>query len=153
MKTTWIVSANSSRARIFAAHIPSQNLEEIDDLVNDAARLRDIETQTDRIGTTAAGKSVHATGGQAPNKTYQPAETPTQHANHLFAKEVSEFLVHAHADGKFDELELVASPEFLGVLRSHLDDQLKPLVKQEINKDYTQSSKDELAQQLKALKH
>ncbi|TFW17095.1 host attachment protein [Massilia arenosa] len=153
MKTTWIVSANASRARIFREHIPSQSLEEVEDMVNEAARLRTDESQTDGLDPLAAGKSQHGTGGATPTKQYQPRETPTQHANHLFAKELSHYLVEAHAQGKFDDLELVASPEFLGVLRNNLDDELKPLIKQEINKDYTYANANEFAEQLKAWKH
>lgn len=40
METTWILTADAGRARIFSESNPAQPLEEIDDMVNSAARMR-----------------------------------------------------------------------------------------------------------------
>jgi protein required for attachment to host cells len=152
MSTTWIVSADAGRARIFAESDPQQPLEEIEDMVSAAARLRDAEINTDRLGPTSAGQSIHNTGGATPNKQYQPAQTPEQHDAQFFAKDISAFLLKALQGQRFQKLALVAEPKFLGVLRGQLDNQLKPLVGLELNKDYSHLNAHQLREQLQAQK-
>jgi protein required for attachment to host cells len=165
MQTTWIISANAGRARFFSESDPSAPLEEIQDMVNDAARLRDIDINTDEFGPTSAAGSSHNIGGNeaagfahnakagAPNKQYQPAQTPEQHEAEKFARDIAKYLLDAHRDGRYQQLVISASPHFLGELRSLLDPQIKPLIKLEVNKDYTHSSAQELREQLRAQLH
>lgn len=161
MQTTWIVSANAGRARIFSDNDPAEPLEEIDDLVSTAARLRTTEINTDEVGRTAAGSSSHGIGGSeaagfahnakagAPNKTYQPAQTPQEHEAEQFAKDISKYLMDAHQEGRFQQLVISASPQFLGALRMYLDPHIKPLIKLEVNKDYTHSNAQQLREQIR----
>jgi protein required for attachment to host cells len=165
MQTTWILSANAGRARFFSESDPSEPLEEIQDMVNDAVRMRDSETERDKIGVTAAGNSGHDIGGTqgvgyahngkvgAPNKQYEPPHTPAELESEKFAKDISNYLLEAHRDGRFQQLVISASPQFLGALRSFLDPHIKPLIKLEVNKDYTHSSAQELREQLRAQLH
>ncbi|WP_040787599.1 host attachment protein [Massilia niastensis] len=162
MQTTWIISANAGRARFFSESDPAAPLQEIEDMVNAAARLRVTEAVSDKMGPTAATSSSHGIGGSeaagfahnakagAPNKLYQPAQTPAEHEAELFAKEISNYLVQAHGEGRFQKLVLSASPQFLGVLRSNLDPQIKQLIKLEFNKDYTHSNAQDLRAHLQA---
>jgi protein required for attachment to host cells len=162
MQTTWIISANAGRARFFSESDPAEPLQEIEDMINDAARLRALDMETDKMGPTAATNSSHNIGGTqgagfahnakagAPNKTYQPAQTPAQHETEKFARDISHYLMEAHQQGRFQQLVISASPEFLGALRSCLDPQIKPLIKLEVNKDYTQSNAQQLREQLLA---
>lgn len=151
MNTTWIVSANTSRARFFSQEQPSDQLEEINDMINDAARQRMIETtETDKRGPTAGTKSIHNTGGATPNKLYEPPTTPDVHEAELFARDIADFLRKAHQEGRFQELTLVVSPQFLGMLRKLLAPELESVVKLEINKDYTQFSPAQLRDQVQA---
>jgi len=150
MDTTWIVSADAGRARIFSESNPSKPLLDIEDMVNSAVRLRDSEINTDAGGVQAAGKSPHSTGGALPNNQYQPATTPEQHSAEIFARNISAYLVQAQREGKFQKLALVAAPKFLGVLRVELDPRLKELVSVEINKDYSHSNAHQLQEQIKA---
>jgi len=165
MPTTWIISANAGRARFFAESDPSQPLEEVQDMINDAARMRDSDLETDRLGPTAAGSSSHNIGGTqgvgyahngqvgAPNKQYQPAQTPEQHEAEKFARDIAKYLLDAQRDGRYQHLVISASPHFLGELRTLLDPHVKSLIKQEINKDYTHSNGQELREQLRAQMH
>jgi protein required for attachment to host cells len=162
MPTTWILSANNGRARFFAESDPAQPLQEIEDMVNSAAQLRTVDTETDRLDPTAASGSRHNIGGNegagmahnakagAPNKLYQPAQTPDQHAADLFAKDVATYLLKAQNEGRYQQLLISASPDFLGVLRTKLDPQVQKLVKAEFNKDYTHSGPQQLREQLQA---
>ena len=162
MQTTWIIVANAGRARFFAESDPAEPLQEVEDMVNSAVRLRVVETESDKLGPTAAGKSGHNIGGTqgvglahnagvgAPNKTYQPAHTPAEQEAEQFAKDISTYLMQAHQEGRFERLVLSASPQFLGALRSFLDPHIKALIAQEFNKDYTQVNARELREQLQA---
>jgi protein required for attachment to host cells len=152
MNATWIVTANAGHARFFAAPAPTEDLQEIEDMVNDAARLRTAESETDRMGPTSAAQSIHNTGGALPNKTYEPAQTPAQRATEMFAKDVAQYLLKGHQEGRYREIALVASPQFLGILRQQLDPQLKNLVSVEINKDYTGLSAAQLREYVRAEK-
>ena len=138
MDATWIVSANAGRARFFAQTNATAPLQEINDMVNSASRLRTSETESDDIGLRSASKSRHSVGAPTPQSGYQPAQTPAQHSTELFARTVADYLMQARQQGKYRQLMLVASPEFLGVLRKLLDPQLESAVRLEINKDYTQ---------------
>lgn len=148
MRTTWIVSANASRARFFSEADPRKPLDEIEVMVNDAVRLKTAETETDRLGPTAATQSIHNTGDALPNKTYEPHQTPKEHQTELFAKSICQFLLQGFHQGRFQQLVLVASPQFLGALRTALDPQLKPLVALEINHDYTRFGKNDMRAQM-----
>lgn len=150
MDATWIVSANAGRARFFSRTHPATQLEEINDMVNTAARLRTVETESDRIGLLAASKSQHKVGAPRPASGYEPNQTPDEHQAELFARNVTDFLLQAHQAGRFQHLFLFASPEFLGLLRRLLDPKLASLVRMEINKDYSQFSARQLREQVEA---
>ncbi|MES2900482.1 MAG: host attachment protein [Pseudomonadota bacterium] len=148
METTWIVTANAGRARIFSLAQGAARPDEIEDMVNSPARMRDSELETDRFGPTSAGKSIHNTGGATPNKTYEPPQTPVEHATELFARGIADYLLQAQRDSRFDKLILSASPQFLGMLRALLNPQLHPLIVSELNKDYTQLDPTRLMEQI-----
>ncbi len=63
---------------------------------------------------------------------------------------MSEFLLKAQQEGRYQQLIIAASPEFLGTLRQNLDPQIQKLVKAEFNKDYTHSGPQQLREQLQA---
>jgi protein required for attachment to host cells len=161
MQTTWILSANAGRARIYSEADAAEPLQEVEDMVNSAIHLRTSETETDRIGVTAAGNSGHDIGGTqgvgfahngkvgAPNKQYQPAHTPAELESEKFAKDISQYLLKAHQDGRFQQLVVSASPQFLGTLRSLLDPHVKATIKFECHKDYTHSNAQQLREQLR----
>lgn len=162
MQTTWIITANAGRARFFSESDPAQPLEELEDMVNTAARQRDAEKVTDGVSPTAASGSSHNIGGNeaagfahnakagAPNKAYQPAVTLADQEAEKFAKDISNYLMQAHQEGRFKQLVVSASPQFLGALRSFLDPHVKALIKFEVNKDYTHFNGQELREQLHA---
>lgn len=152
MDATWIVSANASRARFFSQRNSSEPLEEINDMVNEAVRLRMLETERDKIGPRAASKSKHNVGAPTPNKTYEPPQNPDEHQTELFVRDVAAFLLQGHQEGRFQHLCLVASPQFLGTLRELLDPNLASVVNLEVTKDYTQFSAAQLREQLQAHK-
>lgn len=153
MQSTWILSANTSRARFFSQTQPSDSLEEVDDMVNSAARLRTSETESDKIGPTSATKSQHNVGGATPNKSYEPHQTPVEHQTEIFARSIADYLLKAYQEGRFRQLNLIVSPQFLGELRKMLHPSLEAAVTLEINKDLTQFSPQQLLEQIRAREH
>lgn len=119
-------------------------------MVNDAVRLRTAETESDKIGPMAATKSAHNVGAALPNSGYEPNQTPTEHQTELFARSVADFLLQGQQENRFTRLTLVASPQFLGILRKLLDPNVESLVNLEINKDYTQSNPRQMLEQIQA---
>lgn len=150
MGATWIVSANAGRARFFSQSAASEALEEVNNMVNDAARLRTEESQTDRLGPRAAGDSIHSVGGATPTSLYEPAKTPQEHQSEIFARDIAGFLTHAHQEGGFQKLSLIASPQFLGLLRKELEPKFSAMIELQIDKDYTQYSAPQLLEALNA---
>lgn len=150
MNTLWIVTANAGEAHFFCQEKPLAPVEKIDQLINDKASSLASETESDRIGQHAASKSVHNVGAPRQPSGYQPNQTPSEHHTELFARNICRLLLHGYQDGRFQQLALIASPEFLGVLRSLLDPRLMAVVNAEINKDYTQCSANELIERLRA---
>jgi protein required for attachment to host cells len=150
MKTTWIVSADTGRARIFAQPGPNSPLEEIETMANPDARRPTSDDVSDRIGPFAGGQSSHATGGALPSSQYEPRQTLEAHEEEQFSRFICASLLKAKQEGRFDELALVAAPRFLGALRAQLDPQLKQLVSYEIDKDYSHSDGRKLQEQIVA---
>lgn len=150
MPSTWIVSANASRARIFAQRQSADPLDEVLDLVNEASRLRDRDLETGApVDARSASDSTNNVGAPTTPSTYEPKQTAKKHEMEAFARQVAEQLVKAHNEGRFDKLCLVASPEFLGMLRKLVQPKLHDALSLEINKDYTRSSPQELREQLR----
>lgn len=119
-------------------------------MANPAVHLRTSDTESDKIGLLAAAKSQHNVGAPRPGSGYEPNQTPDEHQTELFARNVASFLLQGRQESRYQQLSLVASPQFLGVLRKLLDPNLKSLVNLEINKDYTQSGGRELLEQIQA---
>jgi protein required for attachment to host cells len=80
---------------------------------------------------------------------YEPKHSAKDREIEAFARQVADHLVKAHNEGRFEKLCLVASPEFLGVLRKVVEPRLGRTLSQEINKDYTQASPQELRRHLR----
>jgi protein required for attachment to host cells len=134
MATTWIVAADSSRARILQV-AGRQRLDEIDNLLNPEGRMNDRELITD------AHPRFRGTGGPGSDRQEMPA---VEHAVELFAKRVGDYLDKARVAHRFDELVLVAPPKFLGTLRKELGKEVEKLVADELPKDLSWFNEREL---------
>lgn len=149
MSKLWIVTANAGHAHFYSQEVSSAPLERIGELVNEKSSMTTAETESDRIGQHAASSSKHSVGAPTQPSGYQPNQTPAEHNAELFARNISRFLLHGYQDGHFQRLAIIASPEFLGVLRSILDTRLVAVVETEINKDYTHCNAKELSSHLR----
>ncbi|GGY92305.1 host attachment protein [Pseudoduganella plicata] len=149
MPTTWIVTANNGRARIYAQKDQNSTLMEVEDMVNPAQRARVSDLETDQLGNLAAGKSKHNTGAATQPNGYEPNQTPLEHQAELFARGLADYLLQAHTQNRYQNLILAAGPETLGLLRKLLDKQVTGAISQELNKDYTSIPPHDLLAQLK----
>jgi protein required for attachment to host cells len=140
MKSTWILVADSSRARIFTADTPSSPLEEIKDFSHSEGRLHDREMTT---GLPGKIKSAGAGG-----HTFEQPTDPKKHEAEVFAHSVAQHLEEAHNANKFKQLLIIAEPSFLGLLRNQLPEQIKKLVSFELDKNITKHSAADIRQHL-----
>ncbi|MDI1230761.1 MAG: host attachment protein [Methylobacter sp.] len=140
MKLTWILVADSTRARIFTADTSASPLEEIEDFSHTESRLHDRDITSDLPGKI---KSVGG-GGHA----FEQPTDPKKHEADNFAHIIAQYLEDAHNTNRFEQLLLVASPSFLGLLRNHLSEQVRKLVRFELNKEITMLSVADIRQHL-----
>lgn len=131
MQTTWIVAADSSRARIFEVHGNKEHLQEIQDFANPAGRSRTSEIESDKRGHFFA--TPEATHGEG--DSYQPRVEAVEHETEMFSKQISEFLDHACNEHRYDKLCLIAYPKLLGMMRKNLSKETQRLVEDEVSKD------------------
>jgi protein required for attachment to host cells len=134
MATTWIVAADSSRARVLQV-AGRERLFEIDTFLNPDARRDDRELTTD------AHPRFRGTAGPGSDRQETSAQ---EHATELFAKHVGDYLDKARTEHRYDELVIVAPPKFLGALRSELGKETAKLVVDELPKDLSWLNEREL---------
>jgi len=131
MSATWVLVAESSRAKVYLATDRSATLVEIHDLVHPASRLHEGDLVSDTPGSDG--------GGVGQGRHVLDAETTARaHESLRFAKELAERLDRGRTEGAFGRLVLIAPPAFLGLLRDSLSKEVKDLVSQEVNKNLVQ---------------
>jgi protein required for attachment to host cells len=133
--TTWIIAADSSRARIMQVMDRDQRLAEVEEFLNPDGRAHDRDLQQD------AHPRFRGTSGPGSDRQEKSA---TEHETELFAKRVGDYLDKARVEHRFDRLHLVAAPKFLGQLRKELDPEVRKLVTEALPKDLSWLSLKEL---------
>ncbi|WP_182915896.1 host attachment protein [Massilia cavernae] len=124
MQTTWVIAADSSRARIFELEQDTSHLLEIEDMVNPEGR------QTER-----------------------EIEANQQHDVEMFSKQLGHYIDKACVEHRFDALTVIAPPKFLGLIRENLSDQSRRAVQEEIPKDIAWFEGHQIEEYLKARPH
>jgi protein required for attachment to host cells len=140
MKSTFILVADSSRARFFTAESPSSPLEEIEALTHTEARLHDREMTSDLPGKIKGDGSM----GHA----FEQPTDPKKHEASNFAHQIAHYLEKAHNEKKYEQLLIIAEPSFLGMLRIQLPEQIMKLVCFELDKNITMHSADDIRKHL-----
>ena len=113
MARTWIVLADSSRARILEASSATSDLAEVATIEHPQSRAHERDLTTDAPGTrfATAGHGRHGGG---------PATSAKDEQAVLFARELAERLDRDLMDGRYHRLIVAAAPKFLGLLREEL---------------------------------
>jgi protein required for attachment to host cells len=143
MKTTWIVVAESARARIFAMSGSKGKLREITDLTHPESRLHDRELTSDLPGRTFDSHGRRHGMEQASDPHEQEAQ--------MFATQVARHLDRGRREGNFDSLVLVAPPKFLGRLRAELSKSARDALVGELDKNLVEADQETLERQISAL--
>jgi len=125
MANTWIVAADSSRARVLQV-AGRERLVELEDMINPGGRMDDRELTTD------ANPRFRGSSGPASDREETSAH---EHETDLFAKRIGDYLDKARTQHRYDELVVVAPPKFLGLLRKKLGKEVEKLVVDEVPKD------------------
>ena len=127
MKTTWIVAADASRARIFEMHGRAEGLHEIESFVHPASREHDRDLVSDAHGRFQRSDEA----GQSASERIDASE----HEAALFSKTLSAHLEQARNAHRYDQLRLIAAPKFLGLLRQNLSKAAQKLIEKETSKN------------------
>jgi len=137
MTTTWVLIADSSRARLFSVEKALAPLREIEAFVNPEGRTKTRDLVSDRQGRSA---------GNGPNMDYEVS--PKRQQAMVFAKQISEHLKDGRVGGLFHRLYIAAAPGFLGLLRDKLDPRTAELVVDTVSKDLTQLEPEDIRRHL-----
>ena len=128
MNKTWVVAAESSRARIFAAESRVGPMSEVEDFVHSEGRVREQDLVSDKSGRGFDGTIE---GRHGMEKSF---DAKHQEAI-VFARLIAERIEAARTRGEFSQLVLVAAPEFLGILRQQLSNHASRMVSKTVDKN------------------
>lgn len=133
----WVLVADRSAARIFAAEWPTlENVREVDDCVNPRGAMHGHDVYADRFGRD------HAPDGHG------YANMPETDLRHYTAEHFAQHLVALLEGGRnrheFGSLVVIAPPLMLGTLREHFSAPLKTLIEAELNKEVLHLRQEEI---------
>ncbi|HAT31160.1 MAG TPA: host attachment protein [Janthinobacterium sp.] len=128
MDTTWIVIADSGRARVFErGDTRKHRLRETETFINPGGRSDDKALRSDDKGRFS-GRGNHV-------NTAEPAVDPVEHENEIFARDLAHYLDSARNAGRYGHLCLIAPPKFLGLIRGQLHKEVQKMISAELPKD------------------
>jgi protein required for attachment to host cells len=141
MKSTWVLVADSSRARIFLTANTRGPLREIETLTHPASRLHEQQLTTDLPGRTfdSFGQGRHSKDMEI---------DPKQHEALIFVKQIADRLDRAREERQLEQLIIVAAPALLGMIRKQLSSTTAALVTLEMDKNITLLDVKEIRQHL-----
>lgn len=143
MSTTWILVADRARARLFALSDDDRALREVEDFLNPDGRAAGREIEQDRPPRTfdRVGAGRHA---------IEPQTTLREKTAHNFARALETVLERGRAGHCYDQLVLIAPPQFLGTLNRVLDEQVRACVAAEVPNDLTMADAQAVLEHLPA---
>ncbi len=142
MERTWILVADSARARLYLRDRRWDQLDQLEELEHPEGRAHEGDLVTDQ------GTAVIQRGGQGQRRSSQPEVSATEHEAQVFAHQLAGHLRKGRVEHEMDSLVVVAPPHFLGLLRAALDDQTRKCVLHEIDKDLTQYDAEKVGELL-----
>lgn len=136
MSTTWILIANTSFAKFYINHGPQKGIELVKELDHPESREKGSDLVSDRPGHYQSHGNSHG--------SFVQATDPRQREAERFALELAKELEHGRTNNLFERLVLVASPSFMGILKSRLPSHVLDMISDSIEKDYTKTPEKEL---------
>ena len=159
MQTTWVIAADSNRARVFELD-KGDKLREIEDMVNPEGRLMDREQVTDAGGRFGqggqggdGGPGDLGAGARGQAHTHEPHQTSREHEVEMFSKQLGRYLDQARNEHRFDRLRVIAAPKFLGLIRQNMSKEVQKMVEEEIPKNITGLDDHQVEQYLREKLH
>ena len=140
---TWILVADSARARIFEIGAQDGQLFEVGGYANPEAHTKPSDPGYDK-----PPRAQESVGGA--RHAIEPHTDPHDKPAEKFAHGLAEILEHGRVEHAYTRLLLVAPPRFLGQLNGALDNHVARLVVKTIGKDYSRASPAEIGAMLDA---
>ncbi|PSQ92425.1 MAG: host attachment protein [Proteobacteria bacterium SW_6_67_9] len=134
MEATWILVADSARARLFTIDRPRGPLTETAAYVNPQDRLREQDLDADAPGRGAGNNGARFAMGHEDGAKAHYAEQ--------FARELSEVLDKGRQAGAYVRLYIMAAPNFLGAIRRFIDDNTSGCIVESFAKDVVRERAD-----------
>jgi protein required for attachment to host cells len=128
MSDLWVLVAESSEARIYAAPHARSPLTLVDTLAHEASRQHPRD-----LGTDVPGR-VHDRFGPA-RHSMDVSQRVRSEERHRFARQIAARLDEARQRNRFSRLVVMSGPAFLGVLRECFSKRLTEAVVGEVAKD------------------
>ena len=141
MNTTWVLVTESSRARILVADSAISPLYEIESFVHPEARLHEQKLTSDLPGRQS---NKHEVSSHSVADEVSPKEQEAIN----FAHTLTQHLEDAWNNNKFNQLIIIAAPDFLGLLRKSMPVSVTKQITFELDKNLCKHSIDEIQQHL-----
>lgn len=135
MQRTWILVAESSRAKFYFTMNRKVPLSEVESLVYPNGRMHEGDLVSDHPGSDggSVGQGRHVIDDKVTARDQERID---------FAKLLAARLNGARKEGEFDNLILVAPPGFLGVLRDNLSKEVSAMVSHQVDKNLVQQPEE-----------
>ena len=145
MDTTWLIVANASQATLYETETPPKTLRLIKEFLHPASRSKGSELASDRAGHfKAEARGMEGTTHGAFNEPIDPKD----YEQERFAIELAKELDAGRTTNSYNNLIIVASPHFHGLLNKHMNEHVAELVSRHIEKDYTTETAEGLLSKL-----
>jgi protein required for attachment to host cells len=138
---TWILVGDASRARLFSTPGKRKPWSLVREFDHPGSRAKGSEIMADRPGRMQQS-------GSSARPAMEPSTPPKEVEAERFAQELAAVLETGHGRNSFEQLILVAPPQFLGLLRKCLNAPLAKRIVATVDKDLTQVHERELPERL-----
>lgn len=138
----WVLIANSSFAEIYAVEKNGLSITKVQEIDFPDGRKKDSELLSERPGRGFEGPKPGG-GKNYGRHAYSTAIDAHTHEQQVFAHRLAEILYKGKNDRSYEQLAIIAPPEFLGELRQTLAENVKKSIYKEVNKDIPASQKQQ----------
>lgn len=136
MSKTWVVVAESSRAKIYELDKKNAPLKELQGFAHTASRSHEHNLTSD-----VPGRVNNSTHGSHKLSNHS---SPKAHESVEFARIIGGHLDEARNRGEFDKLIIMSPPGFLGHLRKELSNETSKHIVSEIDKNLVRHHTSEI---------
>lgn len=131
-RTTWIVIADGSRARILSHRTGEPGLATVHNFDDPEARKRSREL-------VSSGPGREQESANAAHHAIEPKHDPHREAERVFLRRLAGNVDAEAAGNAFDRLVIAAPPRAMGMLRQELSDAVRGKLLAEVTKDLTKT--------------